>query len=59
MLVLFTFVDRRIGEYVNRWIFRAPDYRTLLRSCRKSWRAFGPRQRSPTPWRQLPVNPWS
>lgn len=31
MLVLFTFVDRRIGEYVNRWIFRAPDYRTLLR----------------------------
>ena len=31
MLVLFTFVDRRIGEFVNRWIFRAPDYRTLLR----------------------------
>jgi two-component system LytT family sensor kinase len=31
MLVLFTFVDRRIGELVNRWIFRAPDYRTLLR----------------------------
>jgi two-component system, LytTR family, sensor kinase len=31
MLVLFTFVDRRIGEGVNRWIFRAPDYRTLLR----------------------------
>jgi two-component system LytT family sensor kinase len=31
MLALFTFVDRRIGEYVNRWIFRAPDYRTLLR----------------------------
>jgi two-component system, LytTR family, sensor kinase len=31
MLVLFTFVDRRIGECVNRWIFRAPDYRTLLR----------------------------
>jgi two-component system, LytTR family, sensor kinase len=31
MLVLFTFVDRRIGEYVNRWIFRSPDYRTLLR----------------------------
>jgi two-component system, LytTR family, sensor kinase len=31
VLVLFTFVDRRIGECVNRWIFRAPDYRTLLR----------------------------
>ena len=31
LLVLFTFVDRRIGECVNRWIFRAPDYRTLLR----------------------------
>jgi two-component system LytT family sensor kinase len=31
MLVLFTFVDRRIGEFVNRWIFRAPDYRALLR----------------------------
>jgi two-component system, LytTR family, sensor kinase len=31
MLVLFTFVDRRIGEFVNRWIFRAPEYRTLLR----------------------------
>jgi two-component system LytT family sensor kinase len=31
MLVLFTFVDRRIGECVNRWIFRAPDYGTLLR----------------------------
>jgi two-component system, LytTR family, sensor kinase len=31
ILVLFTFVDRRIGECVNRWIFRAPDYRTLLR----------------------------
>jgi two-component system LytT family sensor kinase len=30
VLVLFTFVDRRIGECVNRWIFRAPDYRTLL-----------------------------
>jgi two-component system LytT family sensor kinase len=31
VLVLFTFADRRIGECVNRWIFRAPDYRTLLR----------------------------
>lgn len=31
MLVLFTFVDRHIGEGVNRWIFRAPDYRALLR----------------------------
>ena len=31
MLVLFTFVDRHIGDYVNRWIFRAPDYRALLR----------------------------
>jgi two-component system, LytTR family, sensor kinase len=31
MLGLFTFVDRRIGEGVNRWIFHAPDYRTLLR----------------------------
>ena len=31
MLALFTFLDRRIGECVNRWIFRAPDYRTLLR----------------------------
>lgn len=31
MLFLFTFVDRRVGECVNRWIFRAPDYRTLLR----------------------------
>jgi two-component system LytT family sensor kinase len=31
MLVLFTFVDSHIGECVNRWVFRAPDYRTLLR----------------------------
>ena len=31
VLVLFTFVDRRIGDFVNRWVFRAPDYRTLLR----------------------------
>jgi two-component system LytT family sensor kinase len=31
LLFLFTFVDRRIGEGVNRWIFRAPDYRILLR----------------------------
>ena len=31
ILVLFTFVDRHIGECVNRWIFRAPDYRALLR----------------------------
>jgi two-component system LytT family sensor kinase len=31
MLFLFTFVDRRIGECVNRWIFHAPDYRTLQR----------------------------
>ena len=31
MLVLFTFIDRHIGECVNRWIFRAPDYRALLR----------------------------
>ena len=31
MLVLFTFVDRHIGEGVNRWIFHAPDYRALLR----------------------------
>ena len=31
ILVLFAFVDRHIGEYVNRWIFRAPDYRALLR----------------------------
>jgi two-component system LytT family sensor kinase len=31
MLVLFTFMDRRIGECVDRWIFRAPDYRALLR----------------------------
>ena len=31
MLVLFTFVDRNIGECVNRWIFHAPDYRALLR----------------------------
>ena len=31
MLGLFTFVDRHIGDYVNRWIFRAPDYRALLR----------------------------
>jgi two-component system LytT family sensor kinase len=31
VLVLFTFVDHCIGESVNRWIFRAPDYRTVLR----------------------------
>jgi len=31
ILVLFTFIDRHIGEFVNRWIFHAPDYRTLLR----------------------------
>ena len=30
ILVLFTLVDRNIAEYVNRWIFRAPDYRALL-----------------------------
>lgn len=31
MLVQFTFIDRRTSECVNRWIFRAPAYRTLLR----------------------------
>lgn len=31
MLFLFTFVDRHVGEGVNRWIFRAPNYRALLR----------------------------
>lgn len=31
MLVVFTFVEGRIGELVNRWIFHAPDYRALLR----------------------------
>jgi two-component system LytT family sensor kinase len=31
MLFLFAFVDRHLGECVERWIFRAPDYRTLLR----------------------------
>src|SRR6202041_3930299 len=30
-LRLFSCVDRRIGECGNWWIFRAPDYRTLLR----------------------------
>src|SRR5260370_23969160 len=30
--VLVPFGDRRIGEFVNRWIFPAPDYRTLLRA---------------------------
>jgi hypothetical protein len=54
MLVLFTFVDRRIGEGVNRWTTAL-----CCGSCRKSWRAFGPRVRSLTPWRQLPVNRWS
>jgi two-component system, LytTR family, sensor kinase len=34
LLILFTFVERRIGDFVNRWIFRAPDYRILLR---ESW----------------------
>jgi two-component system LytT family sensor kinase len=27
LLVFFPFLDRRIGELVNRWIFQAPDYR--------------------------------
>lgn len=31
MLFLFTYSDRHIGECVNRWIFRAPDYRALGR----------------------------
>ena len=31
MLVLFTFLDRHIGDFVNRWIFHAPNYRILLR----------------------------
>ncbi len=31
MLVLFTFVDRHTAEFVNRWIYRASDYRALLR----------------------------
>jgi two-component system LytT family sensor kinase len=31
MLFLFTFSDRHIGECVNRWIFRARDYRALGR----------------------------
>ena len=31
LMVLFTVIDRRIGEFVNRWIFRAPDYRALVR----------------------------
>ena len=30
-LFLFTFADHHIGEYVERWIFRAPDYRALLK----------------------------
>ena len=30
LLFLFAFVDRHLGESVERWIFRAPDYRTFL-----------------------------
>ena len=31
ILILFTFLDRRIGAGINRWMFRAPDYRILLK----------------------------
>ncbi|MGA7315816.1 MAG: histidine kinase [Silvibacterium sp.] len=31
ILIPFAFVERRIGEWVNHWILRTPDYRTLLR----------------------------
>jgi two-component system LytT family sensor kinase len=32
MLVSFTFVDERLSGMVNRWLFRAPDYRAEVRS---------------------------
>ena len=31
LLFLFAFVDRHLGESAERWIFRASDYRALLR----------------------------
>lgn len=31
LLFLFRLADGKIGECVDRWIFRAPDYRSLLR----------------------------
>ena len=31
ILLLYALLDRHIGVYVDRWIFRAPDYRSLLR----------------------------
>jgi two-component system, LytTR family, sensor kinase len=31
LLFAFTFVDRHIEVYVDRWIFGAPDYRSLIR----------------------------
>jgi two-component system LytT family sensor kinase len=32
MLVSFTFVDVRLSGMVNRWLFRAPDYRAEIRA---------------------------
>lgn len=31
LLFFFAFADRHLGRWVERWIFRAPDYRTLQR----------------------------
>jgi len=31
MLFLFAFVDRHLGDYAERWIFHAPNYRVLAR----------------------------
>lgn len=36
LLFLFAFVDRHLGRCVELWIFRAPDYRTLLRNLSES-----------------------
>jgi two-component system LytT family sensor kinase len=41
LLFLFAFADRNLGECVERWIFRAPDYRALLRNLSETLAALG------------------
>jgi hypothetical protein len=38
LLFVFTFVDRHIETCVDRWIFRAPDYRSLIRQIADTFR---------------------
>jgi two-component system LytT family sensor kinase len=36
LLLAFAFADRRIGMLVNKWIFRAPDYRAAMQHLREN-----------------------